>query len=87
MMEYPVVGTQRSQRAGTLTKYISISFQIEWDMIVVIVFFSILNQMEFHLVQNRKDNYYHDHIPFNVKENRILVYSVQKGSLYLKHMN
>ena len=31
--------------------YISISFHIEWDMIVVTVFLSILNQMEFHLVQ------------------------------------
>ena len=31
--------------------YISISFQIEWYMIVVIVFLTILNQMEFHLVQ------------------------------------
>ena len=37
--------------------YISISFQIEWDMIVVTVLLSILNQMEFHLVQNRKENY------------------------------
>ena len=27
----------------------------------------ILNQMEFHLVQNRKENCHHDHIPFNVK--------------------
>ena len=35
-------------------------------MIVVTVFLSILNQMEFHLVQNRKDNCQHDHIPFNV---------------------
>ena len=31
--------------------YISISFHIEWDMIVVTVFLSILNQMEFHLVK------------------------------------
>ena len=34
--------------------YISIFFQIEWDMIVVTVFLSILNQMEFHLVQKLK---------------------------------
>ena len=33
--------------------YISISFQIEWDVMMVTVFLSILNQMEFHLVQNR----------------------------------
>ena len=36
--------------------YVSISFHIEWDMIVVTVFLQILNQMEFHLVQNRKKN-------------------------------
>ena len=35
------------------------SFQIEWDMIVVTVFLSILNQMEFPLVQNRKENCHH----------------------------
>ena len=55
----------------------SISFQIEWDMVVVTAFFSILNQMEFHLVQNRKENCHHDHIPFNLKGNRIRVSSVQ----------
>ena len=31
--------------------YISISFQIEWGMVVVTVFLSILNQIEFHLVK------------------------------------
>ena len=45
-------------------------------MIVVTVFLSILNQMEFNLVQNRKENCHHDHIPFNVKGNGILVFSV-----------
>ena len=54
----------------TLRKlYVFISFQFEWHMIVVTVFLSILNQMEFHLVQNRKENCQHDHIPFNVKGN------------------
>ena len=47
--------------------YIFISFHIEWDMIVVTVFLSVLNQMEIHLVQNQKENYHHDHTPFNVK--------------------
>ena len=28
-----------------------------------------LSQMEFHLVQNQKENCHHDHIPFNVKGN------------------
>ena len=36
--------------------YISISFHIEWDMIVVTVFLSILIQMEFNLVKNQMDN-------------------------------
>ena len=31
--------------------YISISCHIDWDMNVVTVFFSILYQMDFHLVQ------------------------------------
>ena len=57
--------------------YISISFHIELDIIVVTVFLSILNQMDFHLVQNRKENYHHDHIPFNVKGNRNIVFSVR----------
>ena len=34
------------------------------------------NQMDFHLVQNRKENCRHDHILFNVKGNGILVFSV-----------
>ena len=36
-------------------------------MIVMTTFFSVLNQMEIHLVQNLKENCHHDHIPFNVK--------------------
>ena len=56
--------------------YISISFHIEWNMIMVIVFLSILNQIEFHFVQNRKENCHHDHIPFNLKGNRIQVFLV-----------
>ena len=35
----------------------------------------ILNQIEFHLVQNRKENCHHDHIPFNVKGNGNIVFS------------
>ena len=34
----------------------------------------ILNQMEFHLVQNWKENCHHDHSPFNLKGNGILVF-------------
>ena len=30
-------------------KHISIPFQIEWSMMVVTVFLSVLNQIEFHL--------------------------------------
>ena len=32
--------------------------------------------MEFHLVQNRKENCHPDHIPFKLKGNWILVFSV-----------
>ena len=58
--------------------YISICFQIEWDMIMVTVFLSISNQMKFHLVKNWKQNCHHDHIPFNLKGNRNIVFSVQR---------
>ena len=30
----------------------------------------MLNQMEIHLVQNRKENFHHDHISFNKKGKR-----------------
>ena len=56
--------------------YISISFHVDWDMIVVTVFLSILNQMKFRSVWNQKENHPHDHIPFNVKGIGILVFSV-----------
>ena len=36
-------------------------------MIAVTVFLSTLNQMEFNLVQNRKENSHHDYIPLNLK--------------------
>ena len=39
-------------------------------------FLSILNEMEFHLVQNRKEDCHHNHIPLNMKGNGILVFSV-----------
>ena len=55
--------------------YISLSFQIEWDMIVVTVFLSILNQIDFPLAKNRKENCHHDHIPFNVKGKGNIVFS------------
>ena len=45
------------------------------------VFLSILNQMEFHLIQNRKENRYHDHIPFNLKINGNIVFSVQYAKM------
>ena len=35
-----------------------------------------LNQMEFHMVQNRKETGHHDHIPFNWKGNGNVVFSV-----------
>ena len=45
-------------------------------MIMVTVFLLILNQMDFHLVQNRKKNCHYDHIPFNLKGNGNIVFSV-----------
>ena len=48
--------------------YVSISFHIEWDMIVVTIFFLILSQMDFYLVQNWKENCHNEYIPFNVHE-------------------
>ena len=65
----------------TLTK-ISISFQIKWNMIVVmVVLLSILNQIHFHLVQNWKENYHNDLISFNLRGNgdlflHILIYCI-----------
>ena len=60
---------------------IFISFQIEWNMIVVTDFLSNLNQMEFYLVQNRKENSHHNHIPFNVKGNENRVFSVYENAV------
>ena len=61
--------------------YTSNSFHIEWDKIVVTDFLSILNQMEIHLVQNRMENCRHDHIPFDVKGNGNVVFSVNMQSV------
>ena len=52
--------------------------------IVVTVFLSILNQMEFHLTQNRKENCQHDHIPFNLEGNGIPVFSVYILQIMIK---
>ena len=49
---------------------------LECDMIMVTVFLSISNQLEFHLVQNQKENCHHDHIRFNVKGNGNIVFSL-----------
>ena len=38
---------------------------------------SIFNQMELYLVKNRKENCHHDHIPFNLKGNGNIIFSVQ----------
>jgi len=43
---------------------------------VVTVLLSILNQTEFHLVQNRKVNCHDEYILFNVKGNGNIVFSV-----------
>jgi len=61
--------------------YISFFFQIEKDTIVVTVFLSILIQMEFHLVQNQKENCHHDPIQFERKRKYSFL-SVQLPSLH-----
>ena len=42
--------------------------------------FDFMNQMGFHLVQNRKENCHHHHIPFNLKGNGNIVSLVQSLS-------
>ena len=66
--------------------YISNSFQIERDMIVVTVFLLILNQIVIHLVQNRKKNCHYDYIPFKLKGNGIRVFSVQAFVSYIAYL-
>ena len=63
-----------------IISYRSYPIHIEWDMIVVTVFLLILNQMGFHMVQNRKENCHYDHIPFNVKGNGNIVFSFIRNS-------
>ena len=55
---------------------IYISFQIEWNMIVVADFLWILNQIEFQLVQDRKTNCHYYNILFNLKGNGNFVYLI-----------
>ena len=86
----PAPGSKISTRSAlqfTLhwENYIYISFQIEWNMIVVPVFLSILNQMEFHLVRNGKENSHHGHIPFHLKGNIVSsVYGVHQRQISTK---
>ena len=39
--------------------------------------FDFLNQIEFHLVQNRMENCHHAHIPFSLKGIENIVFSVR----------
>ena len=55
--------------------YISISFHSEWDMIVVTVFEPNKNNIWFK-------NCHRDHIPFTVKGNGNIVFSVYLHSIY-----
>ena len=60
--------------------YISISFHIERDMIDWSwwqFFFGFRTKWISIWFQNRKENCHHDHIPFNVKENGNIVFSVR----------
>ena len=51
----------------TLRESISESIHTEKNMIIVTVFLSIMNQMEFRFGHNQKENCKYDHIPFNSK--------------------
>ena len=52
------------------------------EKIVETVFLSILNQMEIHLVQNRKEDCHHDHILFNVKGNGNKIFAAYECSAF-----
>jgi len=54
-------------------------------MTLVTGFLSILNQMEIHLVQNRKENRHYDHISFNVKGDENIVFSVRDQTGTSRH--
>ena len=69
--------TQSINQLHHWENYISISFLFEWDLIAVTVFITFLNQIEFHLVQNRKENSRYDYIPFILKGNQNIVFSLQ----------
>ena len=45
-------------------------------MTVATVSLSILNRMDIHLVENRKENCHHDLIPFNLKGNGLRIFSM-----------
>ena len=63
--------------------YLSISFQTEWDMIVVTVFLSIFwTKWNSICVQNWKENCHHNHIPFDLKGNGNIVFSVYHPHVY-----
>ena len=67
-------------------KYISISFQIERNIIVMRVFLSILNSMEFHLVKNRESICHYDHISFNLNGNRNMFLWVHLTTRYFQQI-
>ena len=54
---------------------------------MVTVFSSIFNQMEFHLVQNRKEKCHHDHIPLYVKGIGNIVFSVKTFLVALEYIS
>ena len=52
-------------------------------MIILIVFILIMNQTEFPLVHNQKENCHKDHNSFNLKVIRILFLLVYKENGYI----
>ena len=49
-------------------EYIFACFQIKWNLIVVTVSLFIMNQMDFRLVHNQKENGHYDHFIINLKQ-------------------
>ena len=56
-------------------------FTFDFEPNGILFLLSILNQMEFHLVQNWRENCHHDYIPINLKGIGNIVFLVQQKGL------
>ena len=74
----PRTGTMWQQASLDWEKSLCDCFQIERNMIVVIVFLLIMNLTDFRLVRNQKKNCHCDDIPFDLNE-------IKKWFLWMYH--